>query len=399
MEYAPTAETIDERLPARHDARRSSTSRGRADERPGASRCASCPIRRPRCAPASSASRSQARRGRRATCRSGTSCGMTAAARRPTDADSVDRKPRVPRPLRLRPQAAARRRPAGRENRPRPEVRRHRAARHGITLAGSASTRCSRAICSTRRDPAIRSKARARAPRLQGADRRGRVRTRREGLPSPTSRRRRLLDLRRRARRPGAAARRPASRRCWRASGSTRVYADLERPLIPVLAPSSGRASGSTARRWPRSRSTSNASWRRAVPNFELAARPSTSTRRKQLSEILFDKLQLPTLKRNVKTATRVHRRRGARGAGARARPAAADSRMARAAEAEGDLHRRAAAARESGDRPGAYVLQPGGGRDRPAEQQRPEPAEHPDPHRARPRDPRAPSSPSRAIS
>ena len=40
------------------------------------------------------------------------------------------------------------------------------------------------------------------------------------------------------------------------------------------------------------------------------------------------------------------------------------------------------------GDRPRAHLLQPGGRRDRAVEQQRSEPAEHPDPHRARPRDP-----------
>ena len=39
-------------------------------------------------------------------------------------------------------------------------------------------------------------------------------------------------------------------------------------------------------------------------------------------------------------------------------------------------------------DRPRAHVLQPGGRGDRTPEQQRSEPAEHPDPHRARPRDP-----------
>ena len=35
----------------------------------------------------------------------------------------------------------------------------------------------------------------------------------------------------------------------------------------------------------------------------------------------------------------------------------------------------------QPGDRPRPHLLQPGGRRDRPVEQQRPEPAEHPDPH------------------
>ena len=77
-----------------------------------------------------------------------------------------------------------------------------------------------------------------------------------------------------------------------------------------------------------------------------------------------------------------------ARGAGARARSAARSARMARAAEAEGHLHRRAAAAGEPGDRPRAHVVQPGDGRHRALEQQRSEPAERADPHRGGPRDP-----------
>ena len=87
--------------------------------------------------------------------------------------------------------------------------------------------------------------------------------------------------------------------------------------------------------------------------------------------------------------ARAVDRGRGARGARAGARSAAADPRVARADEAEGHLHRRAAAARAPRDRPRAHLLQPGGRRDRPAEQQRSEPAEHPDQTAARPRDPR----------
>ena len=70
------------------------------------------------------------------------------------------------------------------------------------------------------------------------------------------------------------------------------------------------------------------------------------------------------------------------------------DPRVARPAEAQGHLHRRAAAAGQSRDRTRPHLLQPGGRRDRPPEQQRSEPAEHPDPHRDRPRDPRARSSP-----
>jgi hypothetical protein len=69
---------------------------------------------------------------------------------------------------------------------------------------------------------------------------------------------------------------------------------------------------------------------------------------------------------------------------------------VARAPEAERHLHRRPAAAGAPADRPRPHLLQPGGRRDGTAEQQRPQPAEHPDPHRSRPRDP--PSSPRRTT-
>ena len=57
--------------------------------------------------------------------------------------------------------------------------------------------------------------------------------------------------------------------------------------------------------------------------------------------------------------------------------------------EAEGHVRRRAAGARESGHRSRAHDVQSGGRRDGPAEQQRSQPAEHSDPHAARPRDSR----------
>ena len=80
------------------------------------------------------------------------------------------------------------------------------------------------------------------------------------------------------------------------------------------------------------------------------------------------------------------------------ARDRTGDPRLARVDEAEGHLRRCPAAARASDDRPRPHDVQPGGRRDRAPEQQRPEPAEHSDPHRARTRDPRSASSPSRAM-
>ena len=52
--------------------------------------------------------------------------------------------------------------------------------------------------------------------------------------------------------------------------------------------------------------------------------------------------------------------------------------------EAEGHLRRCAAGAGEPEDRPRPHVVQPDGGRDRPAQFERPEPAEHPGPHASR---------------
>ena len=87
-----------------------------------------------------------------------------------------------------------------------------------------------------------------------------------------------------------------AARICCGKEELETVYHELELPLIPVLVAierAGIRIDGRRARR--AGRSTSTRSWRRAARrSSSWPARSSTSTRRKQLSKILFDKLQLP---------------------------------------------------------------------------------------------------------
>ena len=83
------------------------------------------------------------------------------------------------------------------------------------------------------------------------------------------------------------------------------VYRDLERPLIPVLVQMEragvridAAALAAQSQRFERELATRNAQI------FELAGEPFNISSPQQLSRILFEKLQLPTLKRNVKTKT-----------------------------------------------------------------------------------------------
>lgn len=84
-----------------------------------------------------------------------------------------------------------------------------------------------------------------------------------------------------------------------------RVYRELERPLIPVLVDMerAGVKIDAVALAG-QSQHVDRELAVRSAQIFELAGEAFNINSPKQLSEILFDKLQLPTLKRNVKTKT-----------------------------------------------------------------------------------------------
>jgi DNA polymerase-1 len=89
------------------------------------------------------------------------------------------------------------------------------------------------------------------------------------------------------------------------ATGLDSVYRDLERPLIPVLVAierAGVRIDGNALA--AQSQHVDRELAARSAQIFELAGESFNINSPQQLSKILFDKLQLPTLKRNVKTKT-----------------------------------------------------------------------------------------------
>ena len=116
----------------------------------------------------------------------------------------------------------------------------------------------------------------------------------------------------------------------------------------------------------------------------------------KQLADVLFDEAEPAADEEDRQDARRLDRAGRARGARARRTSCRGScSSGASIQKLKGTYVDALPALVNPATGPRAHDVQPGGRRDRPAEQQRSEPAEHPDPHAARPRDPRARSSPS----
>ncbi len=89
------------------------------------------------------------------------------------------------------------------------------------------------------------------------------------------------------------------------ADGLDRVYSELERPLIPVLvAMERAGVRVDTAALAAQSQHVERELSTRSTQIFAVAGEPFNINSPKQLSEVLFDKLQLPVSKRNVKTKT-----------------------------------------------------------------------------------------------
>ncbi len=168
----------------------------------------------------------------------------------------------------------------------------------------------------------------------------------------------------------------------------SRIYEDIERPLVPVLALMERhgiRVDPARLEEFAKELERELDNLTREI--YELAGEEFTIASPKQLAQILFEKLKLPALRRtktgystdaDVLTELAVghplpgkvleHRTLG---------------------QAQGHLRRHPAGAREPGHRPHPHHVQPARGGDRTAQLAGPESHEHPDPHRARAADPR----------
>jgi DNA polymerase-1 len=176
-------------------------------------------------------------------------------------------------------------------------------------------------------------------------------------------------------------------RRSWRRAGLTRVYREIEMPLVPVLERMEAngvsidmdelrRQSALLAQRMHALQQRAN-EMRRAAgqPRLDQAA-----------GQLLFEELKLPALVKTPAARPRPTRRRWRRS------PTSTSCRgwcsSTAAWQAAQHLHREAAADAQPGHRPRAHQLPPGRRRHRAAVLERSQPAEHPDPQRGRPAHP-----------
>ena len=226
--------------------------------------------------------------------------------------------------------------------------------------------------------------------------------------PSPApARRRRASSTSRWPRRPATRPRTPTSpcalehllKPRLAARELLTVYETLERPLPTVLVEmelAGIKVDRQTCAASPRLRACAWASWR-PKPTSWPAGR-STWARPSRSATSCSARWACPAASKTA-TGAWSHRRLDAGGPGRPGpRTAAHPAGLAPALQAEGHLHRQPGRRDRPADRPGAHLLRAGGGHHRAAGLVRPQPAEHPDPHRGRPQDPQAPSSPSRAT-
>ena len=175
-----------------------------------------------------------------------------------------------------------------------------------------------------------------------------------------------------------------------REEGLWDLYADLERPLISVLAGWRRRASRSTSGgcgELSAEFAGRLATHRGRDLQAGRAAR-STSTRRRSSAQVLFEELKLPTVQKTPggeqSTAQEVLEELAAKHPAARPAPDPAPA----AREAQEHLSRRPAGPGPSRRRADPRLVQPGRRGDRPAQLERPEPPEHPGADRGGPADP-----------
>ena len=248
-------------------------------------------------------------------------------------------------------------------------------ARHGVTLRGLETDTmiASYLLDATRSSHPLEELALEHVG-YKALQRRRRLRPRRQGGSVRDDPARGGARLRGRAIRSVAAAVADAARICCSRNSSSRstrssscrscrCWSAIERAGVRI----DGRRSAAQA-------AARRAGARRAGARiYERPARSSTSTRRRSCREILFDKLGLPT-----ETMRRTTKTKAQSTAFEVLEELALAHELPRlilewrsAAEAQGHVHRRAAAAGQPRDGPRPHVLQPGGRGDRAAEQQR----------------------------